>query len=139
MNTVAQTTNADAATSTGRTGQGGIVDHLFRHGGGFKNYGRPTFQAFCGACAQAGAGSHTEDEHDPEGFAAHERLRDAAPMLAEALQAFVAARRHAGSHGCDDDCEVAIDLWRGVDHLIAVALSAALTPADAASGGGEAP
>lgn len=67
---------------------------------------------------------------------ANARLIAAAPLLFDALTALVEARRHADECGCDDDCDVALDLWRTVDRLSVAALAAASPAPDADAGEG---
>lgn len=111
-----------------------VTDHLYRDGGGFADWGRPTFRKFCGACAAAGRRSLTEADHDAEGYAARERLRDAAPALVEALEGMLALTR-TGVHADDKSphcCRICAAIVKARE-----ALAAAKPPADDAQGRGE--
>jgi hypothetical protein len=60
---------------------------------------------------------------------AERRLRDAAPLMLEALTLFARARRHSFDDcTCDDDCDAAIELWALVDARAQGAIAAASPP-----------
>lgn len=88
-----------------------VVDHLFRTGGGFEHWGRPNQRLFCGAHPNDGNGTicgKPESDHiSPEAFAERERLRDAAPLLAEALEGILEMwGMDAHPNGLTDGCRI---------------------------------
>lgn len=91
----------------GGGGVGGVVDHLFRTGGGFRNWGGPQLRLFCGFhldTAQTELCGREQDDHlSPEAFAERERLRNAAPALLAALERAVEALDSFG-WGLESDC-----------------------------------
>lgn len=69
-----------------------------------------------------------EDHISPEAFEAAQRIRDAAPQMLEALEAFKRAEQHDQDElydGCDDDCDAAITLWAEAIRLTDAAIAAA--------------